>query len=372
MPRENNKAAGYGTVPSGEPGRDALKAFLRNDDNLFAKSVLESMDREGYVILRGLFSAAEADEAAARQWDFVEKVNPTIRRRSPKTWRKPCGGGQKNDPWPMAQRDMFQLHQAGWLFPDFKEKFAERVFAPLYGTNQLHTSKDGWTFQRPTDGDLDRSPNDHFDQGHHALGLQCIQGSLALTDQDFNDGCFSCWPGSHKFREQLLDTMPESRTQQDFIIMGDPQMRILREAGIESTRIPVRKGDVVLWRSDLLHCGAPPLGARPTFRQVLYVCCLPAALTPDEVYPQKLQAYRELQTGSHWPNREEWFKPNKRVHQLDKIRPYFAAPLVLSTRQQQLHGLVRYPKTESTRPTVLPFAVAADGSLHFEAVSTAY
>ena len=56
---------------------------------------------------------------------------------------------------------MMQLHQVGWLFPDLKERFAERVFEPLYGTRELHTSKDGFTLQRPTSGDLGRTPNDH-------------------------------------------------------------------------------------------------------------------------------------------------------------------------------------------------------------------
>jgi len=67
---------------------------------------------------------------------------------------------------------------------------------------------------------------------------------------------------------------------------------------------------VILWRSDLVHKGAPPIGARDKFRAVVYVCMLPAALTPDEVYPDKLRAYEQLETGSHWPNREEWFKQN--------------------------------------------------------------
>ena len=33
-----------------------------------------------------------------------------------------------------------------------------------------------------------------------------------------------------------------------------------------------RAGDVILWRSDLVHCGAPPVGQRPGFRAVSYTC----------------------------------------------------------------------------------------------------
>jgi hypothetical protein len=42
---------------------------------------------------------------------------------------------------------MFQLHQAGWVFNDLRQKIAERVYEPLYGTQRLHVSKDGFTLQ---------------------------------------------------------------------------------------------------------------------------------------------------------------------------------------------------------------------------------
>ena len=56
---------------------------------------------------------------------------------------KPDHGSGDIDNWPSAQRDMFQLHQAGWVFHELREKIASRVFEPLYGTRELHCSKDG-------------------------------------------------------------------------------------------------------------------------------------------------------------------------------------------------------------------------------------
>jgi len=66
---------------------------------------------------------------------------------------------------------------------------------------------------------------------------------------------------------------------------------------------------------------------------------LPAVMTPDHVYKQKLEAYEEIQTGCHWPNREEWFHP-RRHHAI--CRPYFKKPPQLTLRQKQLYGLERY------------------------------
>lgn len=227
--------------------------------------------------------------------------------------------------------------------------FAERVFEELYGTKELHVSKDGWTFQRPTDQELGRTPNDHFDQGNRWMGLQCIQGSVALTDQTEDGGCFKVWPSSHKYREEILSHPKHSKTaaRADFIIVRDDDKELLRERCIKPCRVAVKRGDVVLWRSDVCHCGAPPLGACDAYRTVVYVCCLPAVLTPDAVYVQKRRAYERLETGCHYPSREEWFEAVDR-HKKLPWRPYFTAPPKLTHRQQQLCGLVRYGGPTST------------------------
>lgn len=236
-----------------------------------------------------------------------------------------------------------QLHQAGWVFTDLKETFAERVFEQLYGTRELHCSKDGFTFHRPTQGDLDRSPNDHFDQGSTMTGLQCIQGSVALTDQGVDDGCFLVWPGSHILREEILAMLPQKKASQDFVMIGDRGAEMLEERGIRPKRVPVSRGDVVLWRSDVCHKGAPPRGRCDNYRAVCYVCCMPAACTPEAVYSDKRRAYEQLMTGSHWPCREEWFQLSER-HRRQSVgfRSFYRQPPQLSRRQEQLFGICRY------------------------------
>jgi len=263
------------------------------------------------------------------------------------TWRR-----GKGDAWPCKQRDMMQLYQAGWVFNDLREAMADRVFEKIYGTKELHCSKDGFTLQRPTERELGQSPNDHYDQGFSSRGLQCIQGSVALTDQEHDDGCFLCWPGSHRLHDEIMDWRGPKRGREDFVIIDDREREWLQSQGYEPKRVPVNRGDVILWRSDLVHKGAPPIGIRDNFRAVVYICMLPAALTPENVYEEKRLSYEQLQTGSHWPNREEWF-PSK--HQMVGVRPYFKKPPHLSLRQQQLYGLVRYtrPSKEGTLTSFL-------------------
>lgn len=323
--------------PDIRPAVDALKNFIDLSGD-FGRAVAAQLETDGYVVLPTVLSGAEADTQLERMWSFVQRVAPGINRDDPRSWAATDGGV---DPWPCKQRDMFQLHGAGWLFVELRELIIKRVFEPLFGTHKLHCSKDGFTFQRPTHAQVSRRDNDHFDQGAASSGLQCVQGSVALLDQDFTDGCFSCWPGSHAHRESLLATMPTRKTKNDFVMVNNQQMEALRQAGIERIRVPVKKGDVILWRSDLLHCGAAPIGACKNFRAVVYICALPAELTPASMYTLKRAAYEGLETGSHWPSKEVWFvqdarKPTRR------LRPYFKTPPKLTMRQQELHGLVPY------------------------------
>mmetsp|Transcript_24659 Transcript_24659/g.37472 ORF Transcript_24659/g.37472 Transcript_24659/m.37472 type:complete len:376 (-) Transcript_24659:335-1462(-) len=324
-----------------EADRDQLLPFFGTTKT--AQALVEKLQEDGYVVLPGVISREEVDVEYDRLWGFVETVAPTVKRDDPYSWYP--ASRHDLDPWPHAQRDMFQLHQAGWLFSDLREKMADRVYAQLYGSNELHVSKDGFTFFRPTDKQIETTPNDHFDQGLGYLGIHCVQGSVALTDQEEGDGCFQCWPGSHKYREKLLGSVSPGKAYKDFIMLNEKDKAMLRQKGFEPRRIPVSKGDVILWRSDLCHCGAPPLGARPGFRAVVYICCLPAALTPETVYPDKLRAYQQLETGAHWPSREEWFQPKPKHLAIDP-QPYFRTPPELPLRQQQLYGIARYQQAE--------------------------
>mmetsp|Transcript_95542 Transcript_95542/g.270485 ORF Transcript_95542/g.270485 Transcript_95542/m.270485 type:complete len:405 (-) Transcript_95542:200-1414(-) len=320
-------------MADGPESQDRLLQYVGKSQ--FARDILASIEADGYAVLPDVLAADEVEREYARMWRWVEAVSPGVRRGAPASWAR-RGGDQ--DPWPSRQRDMMQLHQAGWVFTELRERLGERVFERLYGTPALHCSKDGFTLQRPTGRELRRTPNDHFDQSCERHGLQCIQGSVALTDQEHDDGCFLCWPGSHRYHQEIT-RQRQKGGRRDFCILSEGEKQLLGDRGIRPVRVPVKKGAVILWRSDLAHCGAMPLGRRDGFRGVVYVCMLPAVLTPEDVYAQKQRAYYGLQTSSHWPCFEEWFKP---ARDTGSFKPYFERPPPLTPRQRLLYGLDRY------------------------------
>lgn len=306
----------------------------------FARSILARLEGEGFAVLHGVLQPEEANAALARMWDFVETVSPTVHRNDEATWY-PQEGGACSEPWPHTSRDMFQDYQAGWVFGHLRELLATRLFERLYGTKELHCSKDGFCFQRPTRRPLSRRPIDHFDQSGTKRGLHCVQASVSLLDQGVDDGCFSCWPGSHRHHPALAGGCGS----RDWYRLSDEDKATLTAAGCMLKRVPVGRGDVVLWRSDLAHYGSSPVAIRQGFRAVVYICMLPASLTPEALYPKKRQAYEQLQTGSHWPTKEEWFRKTARWKTgFDKslARPFFTMPPELTPRLEELCGLRCY------------------------------
>jgi hypothetical protein len=120
------------------------------------------------------------------------------------------------------------------------------------------------------------------------------------------------------------------------------------------TRVAVGRGDVVLWRSDLVHTFSSPdngdasdLGdgtGATRLRSAVFVSMAPAALTPDATYAAKMGAYQQLATGAAGSLPCDEAEAAGCAGQ-PAARPrgkYFAAPPPLTERQAQLFGLVRY------------------------------
>ena len=318
------------------------------------------------------------------------QVSPAVKRDDPRTWYPPSstspssgsgscsgdsgGSGEVDlDPWPHTRgrgADRFALHHAGWVFSDLREVLADRVFAPLFGTAELHCSKDGFTFHRPTgptsaaaaaaaavaaagaavgaaagagsplapgpttfipppfvqaprhpgtDGDL------AFGQALPLAGLQGVLGAVSLLDQpaagegSSEGGCvdpggFLCWPRSHRAYQGIMAaraaasasaaTVPSPLTAAE----ADGLRRGAYGGGGGGcqgpVRVPLRQGDVILWRSDLAHCAAAPPRSSPggsgggsgLFQAVVHVSMAPAALTPEACNDDKLRAYQKLET----------------------------------------------------------------------------
>lgn len=261
----------------------------------------EALLTEGFCVLPSILTEAECDDAVASIWNFVEDTSSgTVNRDDSSTWY-PRGSEEgehsKLDPFPhtgyKSFSDMLQSNGAGWVLGAVREALAERVFEPLYQTRELHSSKEGFTFHRPTAqkgcsqpptswvdsvwnqkhmvcGDLQKiSQGEHYDQSHECRGLHTIQSLVAFEDQEEGvDGHFLCYPSSHGLVHQAL-TRDIYRGKFAWIPLTDDEIRRLtEELELECRRVYLKKGDVILWRSDLVHAAVPPTGLTERFRAV--------------------------------------------------------------------------------------------------------
>ncbi len=379
--KKKNKATS-GDLTHEELERDALLPHIPDATEL-GRRVKHHIHEEGYIVIPNVLSRAECAEELSRLWDFVEATSPGVCRDDPDSWypaRDASNAIAEEDPWPHSGwgflPDMCQSFQAGWLFGSLREKLADRVFGPLYGTSQLHSSKEGFTFHRPTATDIAngghpfqnkerprvagkvqlKAVGEHFDQRASHVGLQCIQSSTCLIDQDKDgaDGCFQCWPRSHVEHPRITKDIWRGRS--DWVPLTDEELTSLEELGMSAKKVPVNAGDMILWRSDCVHCGVGPSLPRTGFRAVSYTAMLPASMTPKTVREGKLEEYLTMQTGDHRPNvKSQHFAPPKKEtnqHKVDKNvklarGKYFAdGPPILSKRQAQLYGLAPYDDSD--------------------------
>jgi hypothetical protein len=210
-------------------------------------------------------------------------------------------------------------------------------------------------------------------------GLCSIQASISFTDQtqdkDHGGGHFLCYPHSHSDVHWKLvggtyrATSANEWDDPTWVPLTDQEIRRLAELGCPEKRIHANIGDVILWRSDLVHSGVAPslivhrengfdeLSGPKQFRAVAYCSMLPvqavrdytlfslpkqkliqgrckiglprvsANNTPslhpeltnqllkakeDALIQQKLESYKTGRTGDHRPDIEQWHE-HKRV-----------------------------------------------------------
>ena len=226
-------------------------------------------------------------------------------------------------------------------------------------------------------------------------GLCHIQASISFTDQTIDrhrgGGHFLCHPYSHSsvhwklvggtYRATPAANPKDNRPDPTWVPLTDDEIRQLAEMGCPERRIYAKKGDVILWRSDLAHAGVAPSlmtsgdaaydGPRQ-FRAVGYCSMLPIQAVKDytlyslprhevmrnseklhlmlakedeSLTRAKLEAYKMGHTGDHRPNVEIWHKHRR----LPTPRRMLQRPK-LTVRQSELYGLLQYHKpTNSSR-----------------------
>lgn len=341
------------------------------------EAVRKELHANGFVVIRNAVTTGVCDEIQSLFMDYMEGLtNGNFKRDDPSTWT--------TEILPNRTNGLLQHYNVGLSKHAIRSRMAVKyIYEALFGTDKLTCSWDGTSFTKPPKvfrlknlKDWKESCWDHTSKGTRVhidqtdLGFNSVQGGLAITDQDEDAHVFVCVPGSHEHHEELLrigqaeldeenermrtedaekggKKRPRKKMEEHWLIMGEKQSAYMREKGLDMLRVPLKRGDFVLWQSRLVHASATYCKTTnpDAFRIQVFVSMDVASNDPEEI--KKRQKYCALKRVSkHSSKRLRLFgtKPRSFHHEQEVKHQAFTVPDCpdMTEEEKKLHGLIPY------------------------------
>lgn len=211
----------------------------------------------GYVVVKGAISKAQAKQTAQAVWEFEEK-SPN----DPSTWYTP----------PRAEMEMKELIGSGMVemynHPEmWKNRQSQRIydaFADIWGMDDLWVTIDRANLNFPMQADKPFKGFIHWDYDPETKPVN-VQGVLALVDQtDENMGGFQCIPELFRTYDTWKLTQPADRDR------FKPDT-----TGFTPTKVKMEAGDLLIFNSTQPH-GIRPNLTKDKVRVAQYISMMPA------------------------------------------------------------------------------------------------
>jgi hypothetical protein len=212
-------------------------------------------------------------------------------------------------------RDFVPLwgHQAQWAIrqhPNF-----HRIWATLWNTEKLWVSLDSCRFTPPWKPGYAETYGIHWDHDPWDAKWRMLQGVLALTNTDVNQGGFRCVPSLYYDRDKW-PTLPTIDPDGDASWLADTN-------GHEIVIVPARAGDLIVWDYRLPHGNSRNVSAVP--RIAFYATMFPASNGLDQ--HEAIESRRTGRCVSWWRKRPGY----------DRVEPW--PPAELTALGRRLLGL---------------------------------
>jgi ectoine hydroxylase-related dioxygenase (phytanoyl-CoA dioxygenase family) len=208
-----------------------------------------SLDRDGYVIFDPELPPGVVDGAVSEiESDFrpESSLERTIRRG-----RRALPGGRART---LSKRDEVRVQDA-WVKSDSVKAIAlaPRILELLrsaYGREPRAFQTINFRV-----GSQQRPHSDAMHFNSEPPGMMCGVW-VALEDIDLQRGPLVYYPGSHRLAEVTMGEvfeagLPDGANYEDFVA------DLIDREGLEAEYATIRKGEALLWASNLIHGGAP-------------------------------------------------------------------------------------------------------------------
>ena len=336
-------------------------------------AVRAELEENGYVVIRNAVSVEVCDEIQSLFMDYMEGLtNGKFQRDDRSTWT--------NEILPNRTKGLIQHYNVGMSKHAIRSRMEVKyIYEALFGTDKLTCSWDGTSFTTTPrvfpfknledwkDKCWEKTPV-HVDQTD--LGFNSVQGGLAITKQYEDGHVFVCVPKSHLHHEELLrlgqeqlneenearrkedekngsKKRPKRSIEEHWLIMGEKQQEYMRAHGLVMKRVPLERGDFVLWQSRLVHASAGYCRTTDvdSFRLQVFVSMAVASNDPAEI--AKRQKYVELKrTSKHSARDMRYFGATSRIYSAEQKEKHEALTIPdcpeMSEEEKKLHGLIPY------------------------------
>jgi hypothetical protein len=302
----------------------------------YRKKLLQT---HGYIIINSVVTDDECDTALQSIWLFINYITfGNVQRDDRNTWSNLWSNNQDDSNY------LFESHGAGYILSDINEIIASRLYAKLYNTNELHSSKEGFYFHPPLS--LIRQVHDTtMTIAKRTVPLNQLQ-SRKNSSSDNEDTDKTIIPHIRSFvafADVIIYLFINDTTNQSNFDTNNQVM--------VPVPISLRKGHVLLWRTDVIYDYQLEYDSHSTTPTCIMFCTMqPATCTPDDVLSRKIIAYKQRETSTYRLDVEEWICCHNNDddnynngNSIPRLRQFYdVGPPLITMKQAQLYGLVPF------------------------------
>ena len=244
-----------------------------------------SLREEGYAVIKGILTRSERKEAGGLFRQDWNTVSPNFNFEDKNTW------GIENTPmmWSKGMATFKGFGQSDFMWYLRTNSNIRGVFEQIHDTKELVTSLDGFSVYLSSK--QQSKPWLHIDQ-NPSCPLNSVQGSYNFLPTGEQDAGFVAVPRSH------IEHKPTVSHNKDWIMCED--WGCIRKA----KKFLIPENCLTLWSSRLVHANEGMTKKEVEFnRLTAFLCFMPKSTRPATVLKERLNAYCQAQTTSHFANR---------------------------------------------------------------------
>lgn len=268
------------------------------------------LNNEGYVVIRNILNSQDRETFFQKFKTDFNQVSPNFNFDDKSTWNI------KNYPG-MYGKGMCVFNgfgQANFMWYLRTHSEIQQIFTKIYNDDNLVTSMDG--FSVFVDKNQKTKSWHHVDQ-NPKNPITSYQASYNFYPVNTDDAGFVVAPKSH------IEYIPDVKHKRDWIMLeGDSDWHD------KVVKLIIPDNCLTIWNSKLIHANAGMSKNTDRInRLTCYITYLPKSLRSENIRQERIQAYINGETCSHWTNQCKikkypfGFKKNYEKKNLGNIKP---------------------------------------------------